>query len=58
MPNQTQTTIATGSSSGIGLDIAKGFVRQGNNVVLNGRDPDKLAAVAAELGAADHRCRD
>lgn len=49
--SQTPTIIITGSSSGIGLDIARAFVKDGANVVLNGRDPDKLAAVAAELGA-------
>jgi NAD(P)-dependent dehydrogenase (short-subunit alcohol dehydrogenase family) len=43
----------TGSSSGIGLGIARACLEQGANVVLNGRDPDKLAAVVAELGAAD-----
>lgn len=44
------TTIITGSSSGIGLDIARAFLHDGANVVLNGRDPEKLVRVAAELG--------
>ncbi|MFD3507084.1 SDR family NAD(P)-dependent oxidoreductase [Nocardia sp. NPDC058666] len=48
-----KTVIVTGSSSGIGRDIARAFVARGDNVVLNGRDPDKLAAVAAELGAPE-----
>lgn len=51
MTEQTLTTIVTGSSSGIGLDIARAFLHQGANVVLNGRDPDKLAAVASGLNA-------
>lgn len=53
MNTQTLTTIITGSSSGIGLDIARAFLNQGGNLVLNGRDPDKLAAVAAELGTPE-----
>ncbi|WP_069160091.1 SDR family NAD(P)-dependent oxidoreductase [Nocardia altamirensis] len=47
----TKTVIVTGSSSGIGRDIARAFVARGDNVVVNGRDADKLAEVAAELGA-------
>ncbi|WP_433656389.1 SDR family NAD(P)-dependent oxidoreductase [Nocardia sp. CA-128927] len=49
----TKTVIVTGSSSGIGRDIARAFVERGDNVVLNGRDSGKLADVAAELGAAE-----
>lgn len=45
------TTIVTGSSSGIGLDIARGFLRKGGNVVINGRDAEKLSRIAGELGA-------
>lgn len=46
-----KTVIVTGSSSGIGRDIARAFVERGDNVVLNGRDTAKLSRVAAELGA-------
>ncbi|MGY0231878.1 SDR family NAD(P)-dependent oxidoreductase [Longispora urticae] len=49
----SRTVIVTGSSSGIGLDIARGFLDQGANVVLNGRDADKLKAVVADLGQPD-----
>ncbi|MFI6998115.1 SDR family NAD(P)-dependent oxidoreductase [Nocardia sp. NPDC050175] len=49
----TKTVIVTGSSSGIGRDIARAFVARGDKVVLNGRDPGKLADVAAELGAPE-----
>jgi len=45
------TTIVTGSSSGIGLDIARAFLRKGGNVVINGRDPGKLSRIAGELDA-------
>ncbi|MFG1794720.1 SDR family NAD(P)-dependent oxidoreductase [Nocardia sp. NPDC049149] len=47
----TKTVIVTGSSSGMGRDIARAFVARGDNVVVNGRDAGKLAEVAAELGA-------
>ncbi|MGY1942181.1 SDR family NAD(P)-dependent oxidoreductase [Nocardia asiatica] len=49
----TKTVIVTGSSSGIGRDIARAFVTRGDNVVLNGRDADKLTRVAAELDAPE-----
>lgn len=45
------TTIVTGSSSGIGLDIARAFLRKGGNVVINGRDSEKLSSIAGDLGA-------
>ncbi|MBT2408845.1 MULTISPECIES: SDR family NAD(P)-dependent oxidoreductase [unclassified Streptomyces] len=46
----TRTAVVTGSSSGIGLDIARAFLAAGANVVLNGRDADRLAKAAAGLG--------
>ncbi len=50
MSNPTQTVIITGSSSGIGLDIARAFLDKDLSVVLNGRDADKLKAAAEKLG--------
>lgn len=47
------TAIITGSSSGIGLDLARGFLAEGANVVLNGRDVDRLRKAAADLGSPD-----
>ena len=38
-----KTVLITGGSSGIGLDAARGFLEDGANVVLNGRDEAKLA---------------
>jgi NAD(P)-dependent dehydrogenase (short-subunit alcohol dehydrogenase family) len=53
MSKQSKTVIVTGSSSGIGLDIARSFLDQGANVVLNGRDSKRLATVAESLGAPE-----
>lgn len=46
---RSQTTIITGSSSGIGLELARRLLRDGGNVVLNGRDAKKLSSVTVEL---------
>ena len=43
--------LVTGSSSGIGLAIARGLGQAGASVVLNGRDLAKLTAVADTLRA-------
>ncbi len=44
------TVLITGASSGIGFDVARGFLNNGSNVVLNGRNSEKLAAAAQTLG--------
>ena len=44
--------LVTGSSQGIGLALAKGLAAAGASVVLNGRDPKKLEAAAAEIPGA------
>jgi NAD(P)-dependent dehydrogenase (short-subunit alcohol dehydrogenase family) len=49
----TRTIIVTGSSSGIGLNIARGFYADGANVVLNGRSSARLAAAAAHFADID-----
>lgn len=43
--------LVTGSSSGIGLALARGLGQAGAALVLNGRDAAKLAATAATLRA-------
>ena len=52
-----RTALLTGSSSGIGLALARGFLAAGARVVLNGRDPDKLLraqqALESKLGGID-----
>jgi len=42
--------LITGSSQGIGYALAKGLIRAGAKVVLNGRDISKLEKAAAALG--------
>jgi gluconate 5-dehydrogenase len=44
--------LVTGSSQGIGLALVRGLAEAGASVVLNGRDPQKLAAAAAEIPGA------
>ena len=43
--------LVSGSSQGIGLALARGLGAAGATVVLNGRDPGKLAKAATSLGA-------
>src|SRR2546428_6054838 len=45
-------TLITGASSGIGLELAKLFARDGHDVVLVARSADKLKQLAGELGSA------
>lgn len=52
-----RTVIVTGSSSGMGLDLARAFLERGANVVLNGRDPARLERAAAALGAPERVAR-
>ncbi len=50
MNTKTKTAVITGAGSGIGFAVAEAFVREGTNVVLNGRTEDKLNRAAAQLG--------
>lgn len=49
MKNTNKTTLITGASSGIGYELSKLFARDGNNLILVGRDQRKLDEVAEEL---------
>jgi len=53
MLETSQRVIITGASSGIGLDLARRFISEGARIVINGRDPERLAVAASELAAQD-----
>ena len=53
MTTNINTVLITGASSGIGLDVARGFLERGSNVVLNARNSEKLADAAQALGQED-----
>ena len=53
MNTHQKTAIVTGAGSGIGLAVAEAFVREGANVVLNGRTKDKLVRAAMQINHPD-----
>src|SRR5258708_32714923 len=46
-----QTVVVIGGSAGIGLETARRARAEGANVILTGRNPDRLKQAAVELGA-------
>jgi NAD(P)-dependent dehydrogenase (short-subunit alcohol dehydrogenase family) len=46
-----QTVVLIGGSAGIGLETARQARVEGADVILTGRNPDRLEAAAAEIGA-------
>jgi NAD(P)-dependent dehydrogenase (short-subunit alcohol dehydrogenase family) len=49
-----QTIIVTGASSGIGKEVARHFLANGDNVVINSSTAEKLEKVYHELGAGEN----
>jgi 3-oxoacyl-[acyl-carrier protein] reductase len=47
-----RNAVITGSSQGLGLEIARSFVTAGANVFLCARDPKTLASASAEVAAS------
>lgn len=50
---KTRVVIVTGSSSGIGFDVARGFLTNGDAVVINGRNENRLRRAAGQLGCEE-----
>lgn len=48
-----RVALVTGSSAGLGFAIASALVREGSDVILNGRDERRLAEARVEMGAVD-----
>jgi NAD(P)-dependent dehydrogenase (short-subunit alcohol dehydrogenase family) len=46
-----QTVVLIGGSAGIGLETARRAILEGGDVILTGRNPDRLIAAAADVGA-------
>jgi NAD(P)-dependent dehydrogenase (short-subunit alcohol dehydrogenase family) len=46
-----QTVVLIGGSAGIGFETARRAMAEGADVILTGRNPDRLAQAARELGA-------
>jgi NAD(P)-dependent dehydrogenase (short-subunit alcohol dehydrogenase family) len=53
-----QTVVVIGGSSGIGLETARSARAEGAQIVLTGRDPERLRNAAADLGAQRHAAFD
>lgn len=54
MKPSVETALITGASSGIGLELARCFAREGSNLVLVARNLEALQKLAAELQSQHH----
>lgn len=54
-PATERFAVVTGASSGIGLALAKRLAREGYDLVLVGRDVDRLHGAAGEIAALERR---
>ena len=44
--------LVTGATDGLGREVARALVQDGHEVLIHGRNADKLRAAAADVGAA------
>src|SRR3954467_14805110 len=49
-PESPGGVVVIGGTMGLGLELVRHYAAQGREVVLTGRDPQRAAAVAAEVG--------
>ena len=52
-----QTVVVIGGSAGIGLETARRARTEGADIVLTGRDPERLKRAALEVSAQQRRLR-
>jgi short-subunit dehydrogenase len=51
-----RVAVITGASSGLGVQMAKAYARQGANIAIMARRKEKLEAVAAEIRTLGVKC--
>lgn len=56
MKINNKTALVTGAGSGIGYEIAKLLKEQGNDVIITGRNPEKIKAAGETLGVTALVC--
>jgi NAD(P)-dependent dehydrogenase (short-subunit alcohol dehydrogenase family) len=47
-----RTVVVIGGTSGLGMDLAQRYAGMGRRVVISGRDTDRTATIAKEMGAS------
>src|SRR5215213_4921976 len=52
--NSGKTALITGASRGLGLALARGLAARGWNLIIDGRDADRLRTARDELAAVTH----